>query len=243
MYLSNVAGSKKKKTTQRTVARSTSERSTGGRSAYGRSMPSVSAGTYRNFLQDGGPAASTSASGGRGNHSKRQDAETVSTTGMSDAEWDPFHDDSGDPFRGGLGIEALDDESDFSFSESGFSDREWEDGERHGASKKESRRRPKEQKRVGRLGNRKTRSSRSDPRAAGRSQRGPSSTQTEEDASERTTSDHHQDDEEEDNGFTVSYIADKKRSSGRDDGEKRSSGSRRPPSSSRSHRSRRESRR
>jgi len=204
MYLSNLAAQKKK------AAVLASRTASGEASGPASRKMSVSAGSYRNFLQDpaSGAGASKPSSSTIHHSSKRHDAETVSTAGMSDADWDPF---ATDGKSGRADIDAIEDyESDFSACSdaSSFLGEDDEDaGERHHSSKKEARRRPKEHKRVGRLGNRKTRTGKSDPRTGGRNR----SKQKEED---RNTASNNEEEEEEGSVVTAGrYIADTKRTS------------------------------
>ena len=136
MYLTNVAGGKRRPGLKPMI----SSRSLDGNAPVGRSASSrmnVAAGSYRNFLQ--GDAESDS--GAR----KTLDTNSNSTTSTFPEE---------DPFA----------ESDSEFSESCFEE-DGEGGEEEEHRRKSSSRRaarPSTSKRVGRLGNRKTRTSRSD---------------------------------------------------------------------------------
>ena len=137
MYLTNVAS------TRKALPHTISSRNVAG-DVVGpatRRM-SVSAGTYRNFLQ--------ADSGGEAGHQARGDS-TVSTASTSDPDWG---DRDLDPFAEGENP----DESENDSSE--------DDDEDRRVSRHRRVARPVASKRVGRLGNRKTRTTtRSDPRA------------------------------------------------------------------------------
>ena len=183
MYLTNVASQKKKPPLS---SRSMHGGSSAGRPPLRRSM-SVSTGSYRNFVHGDAAGGGSTDVGGSSQRSKRHDAHgdsTVSTAGMSDADWDPFTEN-----KSSFDEVFLEEESESSFAE------EEEEEEEEESRTSSRRRKPREQKRVGRLGNRKTRS-RADPNA--RSSRRPSEN----------------DDEEQDDGFSVTYVA--KKDSGRD---------------------------
>jgi len=178
MYLSNVAASKKKpvRLSSRSLDGGSAAAAAGSRT---RDM-SVSAGSYRNFLQADAGGGGMAARGKPLPHEARCDS-TVSTAGMTDKDWDPFveTDKDWDPFasideKGG-------DQSESEFSEQ--SEDEEEDGRRAARGSSHRRlNRPSASKRVGRLGNRKTRTSRSDPRA--RTRRTNGQTKEEEDVEE-----------------------------------------------------------
>lgn len=149
MYLTNVAASKNKPPKPIISSRTMTGEATGGPAS--RRM-SVSSGSYRNFLHSDNAGGKTSSAQGKTNQPPRGDS-TVSTASMSDQDWgdqdwDPFADD-----------EENDDQSENNSSAE-------EECEERRVSRHRRATRPCSSKRVGRLGNRKTRTTaRGDTRA------------------------------------------------------------------------------
>ena len=181
MYLTNVAASKKNPP-KTTISSRTMTGETNGPAS--RRM-SVSSGSYRNFLH----SESVASKAAREKPAQPRGDSTVSTASTSeedwgDQDWDPFaHEESGD-------------QSENDSSEEGES-------EERRVSRHRRATRPCSSKRVGRLGNRKTRTttSRGDPRT--RNDRGGSLEGVAEvEGSEASTNN-----EEPDDGFVVTHVS------------------------------------
>lgn len=158
MYLTNVASTRKRPVRQPSSRRSIGE---------------VSAGSYRNFLQN-----DAGGGGGMAAREKRHEAEFVE----KDKDWDPF-------------AEGNDQSGEFS----DHSDLDWDEEEDGARAAKGStvRRpvRPSTSKRVGRLGNRKTRTGQGASTRRTSVQAKEEEDVEEEDEDEASTSDHDEDDD------------------------------------------------